>query len=251
MPGESNTSFIPKRNPTKKDKVTARKQVYVGTLVIRVLFLAVLVASAALYFYEKKLNSDLNQAVSELDSRINSFNEEDMKNVIAVDKRLRQANSRLQNSASIVAVLKAIEESTTEATQINNLSLVRDDDNIFALTLAMEARSFDAVKFQREVLTKERSEKFDAAEVEALQVTNESDEADFLTSSTGEEAQVEILYNTLININASDIRHTPLLPVVGGDVLPPPVEAGLVEENANTVSEVVPVDGGEVNQENL
>ncbi len=251
MPGESNTSFIPKRNPTKKDKVTARKQVYVGTLVIRVLFLAVLVASAALYFYEKKLSSDLNQAVSELDSRINSFNEEDMKNVIAVDKRLRQANSRLQNSASIVAVLKAIEESTTEATQINNLSLVRDDDNVFALTLAMEAQSFDAVKFQREVLGKERSEKFDAAEVEAIQVTNESDEADFLTSSTGEEAQVEILYNTLINIDASDIRHTPLLPVVGGDVLPPPVEAGLVEETANTVSEVVPVDSGEVNQENL
>ena len=211
MPPASNTSFIPKRNPAKKDKVTTRKQVYVGTLVIRVLFLAVIVASGALYFYEKKLNSDLNQAINELDTRINSFNEADMARVISVDKRLRQANSRLQNSASMVSVLQAIEQSTTEVTEINSLNLSREDDSVLALTLSLEARSFDSVKFQREVLNPAKMPKISSSEVADLVVTNSSEEADFLTSAAEEGAQIEIVYNALLNIKTQDVRHTPLL----------------------------------------
>ncbi len=210
MPGASNTSFIPKRNPTKKDKTTTRKQVYVGTLVIRVLFLAVIVASLVLFLYEKKVDRDLESAVRDLDNKIASFNEEEMKQVIAVDKRLRQANSRLQNTASLVSILKAIEESATEATQINSLQLKRTDDNSFAMTLALQAQSFDTVKFQREVFT-DRIPVLKNAEVSSVAVENLSEEADFLTSATNEEAEINILFNAFINIEAKDVRYTPLI----------------------------------------
>jgi len=210
MPGASNTSFIPKRNPTKRDKTTVRKQVYVGTLLVRIFFFATIIAAIVLYIYQSKLQSDLDRSISELDASIADFNETDMKKVIDMDKKLRQANSRLQNSSSIVAILKAVEESTVQATQINSLSVERVDDNVFALSLDLQARAFDAVMFQRLVFA-EKQEKLNNSEVDDLKVQNQSDEGEFLTSSTEDEAKVDIIYKATVHIDADKVRHTPLI----------------------------------------
>lgn len=168
MPGSSNTSFIPKRNPAQKERQGAKRQVFVGTFVIRVLFFASLLAAIGVFVYEMQLKKNVESEILALDAAIGTFNEAEMQRVLEADARLKQAKSRFQGAASMVALLRALERSTAGSIQISQLALERITSNSYDVEADMKTETFDSVLFQRSLL--EESGTFAVSEIKDLVV---------------------------------------------------------------------------------
>jgi len=219
MPGSSNTSFIPKRNPATGDKRNSRRQVYVGTFVVRILFIASLLATLGVFVYEYRLNKALDAEIVALNTAIVTFNEAEMQRVQEADLRLSQANTRLAYSASIVTLLEAVEASVTDSVQITELDIARVSDEAFEVQAKIKTTSFDSVMFQRTILDSGRTLAF--AEIKDLVLQNvPPDTAAFAeqleTQDTGEFA---IGFQVLLAVDQANIPHTiapiesPVVPV--------------------------------------
>ena len=144
MAENPNSSFIPKRGPVKKRRRSATKQVYVFTIISYVAIFAAVIGSAGVYFYSEYVNSQLAAEVTELNKEMSSFNNVDMQRVKDFDVRLSQAGERLNNSASIIAILNALEGYTVDTITFLSLSLKRAEDTEFALNVDMKTDSFDS-----------------------------------------------------------------------------------------------------------
>jgi hypothetical protein len=198
MPGSSNASFIPKRTTGQRDRQTARKQVYVGTFVVRILFFAALIAVASVYAYESKLKSDLNKEIAALGSAINSFNEAEMQRVTSADLRLSQIRYRLDHTVSVLAVLEAIEGSIVSSAQVSSLEIKRTDDKTLELESAISTPSFDTALFQKGIL--ESSETLNVTAIEDLALEQPQD-------SEGDPLPPEISLKAILSIDAESVPH--------------------------------------------
>lgn len=209
MPDSTNTSFIPKRNPTNNNVRTGpKRQVFVGTFIIRVLFVATLLASAGVFVYERKLNSDLNKEIVRLDTAISDFKEAEFFSVLEVDTRIIQAKDRLTYSASIVAILDALEKSTISTAEITDLTLQRVDDKSYEIALEMKTNSFDSVIFQKEIL--EKSDKLVVSEIDdvALQtVPPNNDLFEKRNASLGESPRESVSFKAVLIVDTAKISH--------------------------------------------
>ena len=209
MPDPANTSFIPKRNPTKKSNHSNSPRIFIGTLIVQILFFAVLIAALGVFAYERKLNNDLDKEVIALNNAISSFSEEDMQKIINIDTRLAQAKNRLTHTASIYSLFTAIEAATVESIQIKNLELKRLDDTNLTIESEMIADSFDSVLFQRGVLKRDNK----------LVVTNISDVAlqgsvietkdKIIKKLNVEPEDVTVSFKAELSIDTNLIPHTP------------------------------------------
>ncbi len=208
MPGSSNTSFIPKRNPTHSNRPSNKQQVFLGSFIIKILFFASLIAAVGVFAYETKLNSNLEDEIVKLNNAISSFNEADMDRVLKMDLRINQAKQRLEHSVSITSLLLAIEKATSETVQITNFTLSRKDDKSFEIEASMETGSFDSVLFQREVL--ENGEILSISEVQDLTLQNVPPNNGLFIRNTeaGEEQEkVVVSFIALLNVDAEKIPH--------------------------------------------
>jgi hypothetical protein len=151
MPDPSNNSFIPKRGPTPRGKHgPASRRVYIFTIVSYIILFATILASGGVFFYTSYITQERNLKVSELNKAINSFSEAGMNEVLAFDARLQQASDRLNSSVSVLAMFKALEESTINTVEIQSLEMKRQADDEYILTASIQADSFDATIFQRD-----------------------------------------------------------------------------------------------------
>lgn len=198
MPGSSNASFIPKRTSGQRERQTARRQVYVGTFIVRILFFAALIAVASVYAYESKLNSDLNKEIAALGSAINSFNEAEMQRVTSADLRLAQIKYRLDHTVSMLSVLNAIEGSTVASAQVSQLSIKRTNDKTLELESLMKTPSFDTALFQKGIL--EGSETLSVSNIEDL-VLEQSE------SATGDLVDTKVIFNAILSIDTELVPH--------------------------------------------
>jgi hypothetical protein len=237
MPGSSNTSFIPKRNPTSGSRQNTKQQVFLGSFVIKILFFASILAAIGVFGYEMKLNKNLESEILNLENSIKSFNVADMERVVEIDKRLSQANQRLQYSASIVSLLGAIEKSTSGSNQITELVLERKDDSTIELEASMKTGTFDSVLFQRAFL--EKGEILSISEIDDLTLQNVPPDNGLYVSEyegTGEE-KVTVTFKALLSIDTQNIRHKAV-----------PIDLSSQEE---AVTPEVNQENAEVNQEQL
>jgi hypothetical protein len=235
MPGSSNTSFIPKRNPARNERQNVKRQVFLGSFIIRILFFASLVAAAGVFAYETKLSKNLDKEIVNLNTAIASFNEAEMERVLQMDLRLAQARERLTYSASIVSLLNAIEKSTTGSNQITQLSLERTSDAVFEVEAEMKTGTFDSVLFQREVL--ESSDTLAFSEIDNLTLQNVPPDNGLYTAETalltGTE-KVTVSFKAIMTVDTEKVPHTAA--PVGQFVAP--VEVAPVEEVVTTEAEV-------------
>jgi hypothetical protein len=208
MPGSSNTSFIPKRNPVTGDRRSSRRQVYVGTFVVQILFIASLLATAGVFVYEYRLKKVLDSEIVALNSAIGTFNEAEMQRIQAADLRLSQANTRLAYSASITSILQGIEVSVADSVQITELSIARINDQAFEVEAKIKTTSFDSVMFQRAVLDKSRTMAF--AEIKDLVLQNvPPNNGAFATQLQSQSAdEFAIGFQVLLAVDQSSIPHT-------------------------------------------
>jgi hypothetical protein len=152
MADPGSTSFIPKRAPKKRSRTTASRQVYVFTLVSYTLIFAALIAAVSVFFYHRYLESQLASAVSDLNTAIASFEVAEMERVLELDSRLRQADERVDFSASTVSLLEALEAATVASVQVEGASIERRGDAGYVLSATLLADDFDSTLFQRSVL---------------------------------------------------------------------------------------------------
>jgi hypothetical protein len=199
MPGSSNTSFIPKRNPDQRQRSTVRKQVYVGTFIIRILFFAALLSAVGVYIYDNKLKGDLDEEVASLSNAIVSFNEAEMQRVMSTDLRLVQANYRLGHSVAVTSVLGAIEKAVIKKAQITGLGIKRVDDSSLEVSAEMKVDSFDSALFQKNVLEEDQVLAVNGIKDLTLERT---------VASEGGPEVVTIAFLTLIGVAANDVSHT-------------------------------------------
>lgn len=221
MPGSSNTSFIPKRNPALKDKPGGRRQVYVGTFIVRILFVAVLIATAGVFLYERSLQSDLDAEIVALSTAISSFNEAEMQRVLEVEKRITQASYRLDHAASMIGLFRAIEASTVGSAQITSLTMQRLNDAQFEVEAEFETASFDSVLFQRNIL--EEGNTLVVEEIKDIILDNPPPETALFAGERAnreDNTSVAVGFQALMSIQTDAIPHS-VAPVVE-QVLPMP-----------------------------
>lgn len=248
MLGSSNTSFIPKRNPALKERTGGKRQVYVGTIIVRVLFVAVLIATAAVFLYERKLQSTLDSEVVALSTAISSFNEVEMQRVLEAEKRIKQANERMSHTASMIALLRAIESSTVGSAQITGLTLERQSDERIEIAAEIETTSFDSVLFQRNIL--ENSPTLTVEEVTDLVIDNPPPdsalfESERVNREIGEVATVG--FQAVIAVNPEAIAHTVSPQAVNTPTTVPsePVSVPEVVASSTEAVDVAPVSNEE------
>lgn len=206
MQGSSNTSFIPKRNPNKKEATVGKRQVFVGTFLIRILFFAILIATAGVYIYEKNLQLNLESEIASLDSAISSFNETDLKRVLGVEERLSQANQRLMHSVSIASILTAVERSTIGSNQINQFSLERVNDNTIEIESDMQTGTFDSVLFQRDVF--ENSDTLVVSEIKDVVLQNVPPKNSLYEGqASGEQEEASVMFKASLTIDVEKVPH--------------------------------------------
>lgn len=249
MPDSSSTSFIPKKSPAQNEKRIGKRKVYIGTLIVRILFFAALAGSAGVYLYGQKLQSNLEDKVSSLNTAIEKFDEEKMDEVLSFNARLSLVNDRLRHTASIVKLLSALENSTVGSVKINQLSVVRNQDKDFTLEATILTDSFNAALFQREVFNKE-NELLVVSDIKelTLQTTPPAEEI-FLDIDGAGTGDLTVAFVATISIDREKIPHGNNFPEAG--IFSQPQSLPAAETSVNIIDEVLSSGPEEVNQEIL
>jgi hypothetical protein len=147
----SNTSFIPKQNPAKIKRRTATRQVYFLTLASYVLIIAALIASAAVFLYERYSKNTLAEEITGLNADVANFKQSDMDMVTELSERLQATEEVVESNVSIPAVLSVLELSTIASMQFKDTTIKRKDSTTIVLEASIITDSFDSVLFQREI----------------------------------------------------------------------------------------------------
>jgi spore coat protein CotF len=236
-----NASFIPKRNPNRTNRQNATQRVFLGTLIIQILFFSTLLATLGVFVYEKNLKKSLDSEIITFNNEIRAFSEEEMKRVIDLDNRMDQVENRLAHTASIVSIFEALEVATVQSIQIRNFNLKRVDDSHFTIDSAMETDTFDSVMFQRGVL--ERDKNLSVTKVSDLKLTNPVK----TEGSDVDDADTVLNFKASLAINIKDVPHKTSVPVMSSEIV---VEEEVVATSTEAGSQDTLSEEGS-NQENI
>jgi hypothetical protein len=174
MPSSNNSSFIPKHSPNRPERKNSPRQVFIGTIIVRVVFFATLLAAFGTFVYDRKVQADLGAEIERFRIAAVTFDEDAAKlaEIVAFDARLAQANTLRSQAVSTVTLLRSIERATAESVQIVNLEVTRESPETLLLAAEVQTDTFDSTIFQRSVLNE--SEVLGAAVIEDVQVSLET-----------------------------------------------------------------------------
>lgn len=220
MPGSLNTSFIPKHNPSNKPaRNSSPKQVFIGTFLVRVLFFAVLIAAAAIFFYQRHLNGQLKEAVDRFKAATDTYqtDTEKLQTITSMDKRLSQANNLLQNSVAVSSLLKSLEQTTAEPIQFTALEYSHVEKGKLALEAEILTDGFNPIMFQRSLFTS--GELFQDTTLEDVTIETNlnatNDQKGVRPEATLSKSN-QIKFKAIINIDPKSVKtivNTPFIPV--------------------------------------
>ena len=154
MPSSSSNtnSFIPKRGTSRQRRSQPARKIFVLTIIAYSFVFASLLAAGASVLYQNYIESELEKEVILLNKEVNTFSVKDLQRVAEFNKKLVKTTDRVLNTASIVAVLDELEQSTVEPVQIYRLTVDREKDSSFIFDLELKTDSLDAALFQRKTL---------------------------------------------------------------------------------------------------
>jgi hypothetical protein len=173
MPETSSSSFIPRQGSVKKVRKTSR-QVYIFTLVGYVLFFSALVSSAAVFLYQRHVDTKYQEKVVQLNSAIANFSDIKMEEVRSFNMRLLQSKERIENTVSAATLLESLEKATAQSVGFESFALKRIEDEKFELTAELNSPSFDSALFQRQLF--EREPAIDSVEFEDVSLAENVEE---------------------------------------------------------------------------
>ncbi len=224
MPSSSNASFIPKYNTNHKEHRGPKRQVFIGTLIVRILFFAVLVAAVFVFFYSEHLKSNLEEEVVALDAQIANFNDADLERVLSVDARLSQATAVHTGSVSFLKILTALETTLVNSAYLGELSISTNEKSEVEVTAKVITPDFDSTLFQQGVY--EKAEAFSVFTME--KVAQEE-----IAASEDAPTEEVVTFGLEAIVDPELLRQTPVAPLIEEpEPAPVPVAPEVIEEGA-------------------
>ena len=149
MPPSPASSFIPKRNPTRRPQSVRRYNLVIMPVISYTLFMSALIAAAALYIFQIRVESQFAAAATNLDEQIQHFKDDDLSRVAEFNQRLELANTIIASHVSLVSLLAILESVTADTVQFKDLKIERKDESTLAVSAALVTSSLDGALFQR------------------------------------------------------------------------------------------------------
>jgi hypothetical protein len=152
MPPSNNSSFIPKQTGNKLERKNTPRRVFIGTIIVRIVFFAVLIAAIALFVYERKLQTELSEESFEILQIASSFDVAKMEEIQVFNERIKQTSSLIDNYFSVHSLFALLSNNTLDSVQIINLDLAREGADKYKVTAQMSTDIYDSVMVQRDIL---------------------------------------------------------------------------------------------------
>ncbi len=195
-------SFIPRQTnkPTTRKRVTRR--IYVLSYAVYVMFFGTLLIVAGLFVWEIQLNRDLNQQKALLEQERSAFSQSDIVRVKEADKQLLLVEDILNHQTAVSKIFSALEDVTLNSIQISSFVFSRSDEdsNAYIINFVSGTDDFDALLFQRDVLSKHTL--FANAQIHKLGYGVDDIAKDLDVSNA------KIKYSITVPISSSDIAFT-------------------------------------------
>lgn len=211
MPGSSNnsSSFIPKRGPSRNRKPRNKKQLFIFTILTYSFLFAALLAAGATFLYKNYLNTQLETQVAALKVASQTFSTVDLARVREFDVALKRATERLDNSASIVAILDGLDDVTVQPVQIESLQIERQGDQSFSLEGEIITSSFDAAMFQRKIYNL-NSKLFSSFTLQEVTLSNEIAAAgEGSDPATALEDEQRVTFSVALTVPLEEVLYDP------------------------------------------
>jgi len=150
------TSFIPKQG-SAGSAVRQRRSFNALTFFAMVTFLAVLILSAGIFFYERYTVQKLDEKKEELTTLRSSFSESDIESIRTLERRLKNAKVLLDQHLSLTRVFDALEDRTQTQTALSKFAFMRLPSGKAQVTLAGTSASFNTLALQKRAYAGEKS----------------------------------------------------------------------------------------------
>ena len=210
MPGaQQGPSFIPKRTPTKHKRVRGPRRMYVFSIIAYILIFGAVLTAAGVFIYKLQVEAQMVERQKTLAEAVDNFSQSDLEMVKEFEQRLHFANQRMRHHYAETRLLNFFERVTAEPVQIDQLAVVRVDDELFEVNGTVVTNTFNSTIFQREVMADESL--VNAVFTESAKLTNlEGDDSDrsaptVSPSNTDEAETVE--FNLLMQLDAEAFHY--------------------------------------------
>ena len=152
-PHTTQSSFIPKRGGARAQRRKPGRQIFFFSIVAYSFMFAALLAAGGSYLYKNYLQSLLRDEATTLNTEINTFSVSGLSQVSEFDLTLKRVKDRLDNTASVAAILAEIDSVIAQPIQVENMQIERVGDSHIVVTASINTRTFDGALFQRKILT--------------------------------------------------------------------------------------------------
>lgn len=143
------SSFIPKRSAGNKPRTVRRYNFFLLSIISYAVFIAAPLASAALFIYNIRTESQFKASVTNLEAQIKTFNDQDLSRVVAFDERLALSQQLVNSHVSLVTLLSILENNTAETVQFKDLSITRKNAHTLVVDAQLVTGALDGALFQR------------------------------------------------------------------------------------------------------
>ncbi|HCY17722.1 MAG: hypothetical protein UR62_C0011G0017 [Candidatus Nomurabacteria bacterium GW2011_GWF2_35_12] len=151
------TSFIPKK-PMIEERTVASRPISFLTVVSVVIFFTVIIATGALYFYDKVLAKNITKMENDLNLAKNRFEPSKIIQLQVLDKRLRASSEILSKHIAISPIFEALQSITLKTVSYTKFSYDFDDSKNAKIKVKMNgvAVGYRSVAFQSDLFAKNK-----------------------------------------------------------------------------------------------
>ena len=151
------TSFIPKK-PMIEERTVASRPISFLTVVSVVIFFTVIIATGALYFYDKVLAKNITKMENDLNLAKNRFEPSKIIQLQVLDKRLRASSEILAKHIAISPIFEALQSITLKTVSYTKFSYDFDDSKNAKIKVKMNgiAIGYRSVAFQSDLFAKNK-----------------------------------------------------------------------------------------------
>lgn len=190
------TSFIPKQGPATPQRRQNRTVNILAFFAI-VVFLATLLLSVGVFFYQQYSEKKLVEKKDSLTEIKKTFKEEDIESIRRFERRISAAQELLNNHISLARLFDAVESRTQTNTQLSSFSYERNPSGSAQVALSGSAETFNTIALQEREFGKEKVFEKDSLIFSGIAI------------SESEDAVRTVSFEVSGNVATKEIAYTP------------------------------------------
>ncbi|MFA4975286.1 MAG: hypothetical protein WC839_02865 [Candidatus Paceibacterota bacterium] len=150
------TSFIPKK-PMIEDRAVKSRSISILTIISIFIFLTIVIATGALYFYKGILTKNISKMESDLTLAKDRFEPAKITQLQILDKRLDASSEILSKHVAISPIFEELQAITMKTVSYTKFSYVVDDANTkIIVKMSGVALGYRSVALQSDIFAKNK-----------------------------------------------------------------------------------------------